>query len=333
MIDSVQPRRVLVTGGLGFLGSALVRALVARGDTVRVLDDASRGRLHRLSGVEDRVEIREADVRDAAPVADACAGMDLVCHLAFVNGTEFFYSMPETVLDVGIRGMLAVIDGCRTTGVRELLLMSSSEVYQTPPVIPTPEDVPLVIPDARNPRYSYAAGKIISEMMAIHYARGTFDRVLIVRPHNVYGPDMGWEHVVPQLSVRLGRLAVASPPGPIELPIQGDGSETRAFVHVEDFTDGVMAVLDRGSHLTTYHVGTDEEVSIADLARLIGKLQGREVRLVPGPPPSGATPRRCPDITRARSLGYQPRIPLEAGLRDSVSWYLSHLDQAPERPT
>ena len=96
--------------------------------------------------------------------------------------------------------MISVLDACRHHGIRELVLASSSEVYQTPPGIPTPENVPLSVPDPLNPRYSYGGGKIICELMAINYGRQGFDRVLIFRPHNVYGPDMGWEHVLPQFA-------------------------------------------------------------------------------------------------------------------------------------
>ena len=134
---------------------------------------------------------------------DAARGVDSILHLAYVNGTEFFYSKPALVLDVGVRGMINVLDACRRHGIRELVLASSSEVYQTPPSIPTPENVPLSVPDPLNPRYSYGGGKIICELMAINYGRQDFDRVLIFRPHNVYGPDMGWEHVLPQFALRL----------------------------------------------------------------------------------------------------------------------------------
>jgi nucleoside-diphosphate-sugar epimerase len=322
-------RRYLVTGGLGFLGSSLTRKLAERGDFVRVLDDASRGSRARLTGV--RFELFDGDVRDPATVAGACRDVDAVCHLAFVNGTELFYSKPELVLDVGVRGMMNVIDGCRAAGVRELLLMSSSEVYQTPPMIPTPEDVPLTIPDAMNPRYSYAAGKIISEIVAINYGRTGFDRVLIVRPHNVYGPDMGWEHVIPQFTTRLARLARTQPDGELALPIQGSGRESRAFVYVDDFIRGVLCVLDRGEHMNIYHIGTADEIEIAGLAREIGAVLGRSVSIRPGPPAVGGTLRRCPDIAKARGLGYEPTISLPDGLSKTVPWYVSHSDHEPER--
>ncbi|MEZ5890000.1 MAG: NAD-dependent epimerase/dehydratase family protein [Xanthobacteraceae bacterium] len=158
-------RRYLVTGGTGFLGSALVRRLVTDGHAVRVLDDNSRGSARRLVDIAQKIELVEGNVRDPSIVRAAADGVDTVLHLAAVNGTEFFYSKPELVLDVGVRGMLAVIDACRANGVRDLVVASSSEVYQTPPQVPTDETAPLSIPDVLNPRYSYAGSKIISELL------------------------------------------------------------------------------------------------------------------------------------------------------------------------
>ena len=255
---------ILVTGGSGFIGAALVQALLCDGHNVRVLDDNSRGSPRRLQGVEKDIAFIAGDVRDADVVARAAQGVDEVHHLAFVNGTEFFYSQPELVLDVGVRGMVNVIDACRKNTIGTLVLASSSEVYQTPPQVPTAEDVALSIPDPLNPRYSYGGGKLISELMAINYGRKFFERVLIFRPHNIYGPDMGWEHVIPQLALRLHKLSKSQPSGKIRFEIQGSGKETRSFCFVDDLVAGVLVMRDRGEHLGIYHVGTmDEEIGRA----------------------------------------------------------------------
>src|SRR5258707_9317830 len=203
----MSPRRILVTGGSGFLGSGLVKALVRQGEAVRVFDDNSRGALRRLREIERDIEFVVGDIRDPAAVDAAMRGIDEVHHLAFVNGTATFYSAPELVLDVGVKGIVNVIDGCRHWNVGRLVLASSSEGYQSPPQVPTDENVPLVVPDPLNPRLSYGAGKIISEMMAINFGRKHFERVLVFRPHNVYGADMGFDHVIPQFAVRLKRTA------------------------------------------------------------------------------------------------------------------------------
>jgi len=313
--------RILVTGGSGFIGAALVRRLVRDGHAVRVLDNNSRGHVGRLTDVMDSVEFVTGDIRDAETVRKAVAGMDQVQHLAAVNGTKHFYEKPEVVLDVGVRGMLNVLDACRSEGVGDLVVASSSEAYQTPPMVPTPEDIPLVVPNVLNARYSYGGSKLISELLAINWGRSGFDRVAIFRPHNVYGPDMGWEHVVPEFVRRAVNAVDLTPRGPVHFTIQGDGSQTRAFVHIDDAIDGIVTVAEKGEHLGIYHIGNPEEVAIADLARQVVACFGREAELVAGPPAPGGTDRRCPDIAKLQALGYAPRIPLAEGLPPVVAWY------------
>lgn len=315
-------KKILVTGGTGFIGSALVKALVNDGEMVRVLDNQSRGSMRRLEEVKGQFEFIKGDIRNPKLVEKACRDIDQIIHLAYINGTEFFYSKPELVLEVGVKGMMNVLDGCIKQNVPELILVSSSEVYQTPTIIPTPETVPLVVPDPLNPRYSYGGGKIISELLAINYGRKYFKRVLIVRPHNVYGPDMGWEHAIPQLSLRIKKL-VESKDGneQINLIIQGSGKETRAFCYIDDFTQGLLKVLEKGKHLGIYNIGTMEEIPIKQLVQEIGRFFNKEIKIVPGKLAKGGTLRRCPDITKLKKLGFKPRFNLQQGLQKTVQWY------------
>lgn len=324
-------KKYLVTGGTGFIGSALVRRLVEEGNQVRVLDNGIRGDLGRLKDLASRLEIIEGDIRQLGVVRQAVQGVDSVCHLAFLNGTEFFYSKPELVLEIGVKGMANVIDSCIEGRVPELIVASSSEVYQTPPKIPTDETVPLSIPDPLNPRYSYAGGKIISELMAINYGRKHFKRVLIFRPHNVYGPDMGWEHVIPQFCLRMKELCSKEKNKVVCFPIQGSGQETRAFVFIEDFTSGLMAVIGKGEHLGIYNIGTTEEISIAQVAREVAAYYGREVELSPGKLAEGGTLHRCPDISKLKKLGYLPKISFKSGLRSTAAWYDKFAEKKPKK--
>lgn len=317
-------KKTLVTGGLGFLGAALTKALVARGEDVRVFDNSSRGSVEKLGDVAKQVEIVEGDIRDPRAVRKAVAGTDRVAHLAFVNGTEFFYSFPAYVLDVGVKGMTNVLDACIQEDVNDLVVASSSEVYQTPPTVPTAEDAPLSVPDPLNPRYSYGGGKILYELMTINYGRAHFDRAVLFRPHNVYGPMMGWEHVVPQFIKRMQKLMAEDATRPLPFPIQGTGADIRSFNYIDDFTRGLLTVIDKGEHLNIYHIGAMDEISMADVARKIGAIMGTEIALMPGESPKGNTPRRCPDIAKLRALGYEPSVSLDEGLAKTVEWYLAH---------
>src|SRR4051794_6989870 len=160
---NVKGRKYLVTGGTGFIGRGLVAGLLRVGAKVRTLDNDSRGSAQSLGELSKDVEIMTGDIRELDTVKGAVAGVDGVCHLAFINGTEYFYTIPERILEVAVKGMMNVIDACLAHGVGELCVASSSEVYQTPPAVPTREDVPLSVPDPLNPRFSYGGGKIISE--------------------------------------------------------------------------------------------------------------------------------------------------------------------------
>jgi dTDP-glucose 4,6-dehydratase/UDP-glucose 4-epimerase len=323
-------KRYFVTGGSGFIGSALVKRLLQAQHPVVVLDDHSRGRSERLAGVPGDLRVVQGDVRDVAIVAEASKGADVCLHLAAVNGTETFYREPGRVLDVGIKGLLAVMEGCAKSGVRELIVASSSEVYQSPAVVPTPEKVALVIPDPYNPRYSYAASKIASEMIALHMGPSAFQRVLLFRPHNVFGPDMGTEHVIPQLTLKAALLARAAG-GEIALPIHGDGSQTRSFIYIDDFVEAFMLMVEHGEHVGIYHLGTEDEVRIDHVAELICASLGRRCRLVKSPSPKGETIRRCPDIAKIRALGFRARVPLREGVAHTAQWYAANVDRWPAR--
>ncbi|MFC1606533.1 NAD-dependent epimerase/dehydratase family protein [Candidatus Latescibacterota bacterium] len=320
-------RKVLVTGGTGFIGSALVKRLVKDGVDVRVLDNDLRGAASRLDDVSDSIDLVQADIRDASAVSAACSGMEAVIHLAYLNGTEYFYSKPDLVLDIGVKGMVNVIDGCRNEGIKELFLASTSEVYQTPRTIPTDESAELSVPDPLNPRYSYGGGKIISELMTINYGRKYFDRAVIFRPHNVYGPNMGWEHVIPQFSLRMKKVAEKSSGKSVEFLIQGSGKETRSFVYIDDFIDGVMLLLDKGEHLGIYHIGTMDEITIAQAAVEVGRYFGKDVTVIPGELLKGGTLRRCPDITKMKDIGYSPKISFQDGFARTVKWYDEHSEE------
>ncbi|MUL46787.1 SDR family NAD(P)-dependent oxidoreductase [Mycobacterium sp. CBMA293] len=319
-------KRVVVTGGGGFIGAYLVKKLVWDGWQVAVVDSMVRGDASRFAEVASDVELFTCDVRDQDALEKAFAGAEVVMHLAAINGTENFYKQPELVLDVGLRGALAVTNAGRAAGVPDLIVASTAEVYQTPEIIPTPETIPLMLPDSLNPRYSYGGGKIVSELIAFNYGQDHYRQVQVFRPHNVFGPNMGWKHVEPQFILRaLGCQESGDP----TFSIQGDGSETRSFCYVDDIVDGILTMYEKGGHREIYHLGSDEELSVRELATRIGRAVGVELEIKPGELQAGGTPRRCPDISKMRALGWSPQVALDDGLARTVAWYREHRNDVP----
>ncbi|MBI3331441.1 SDR family NAD(P)-dependent oxidoreductase [Candidatus Peregrinibacteria bacterium] len=307
--------KILVTGGAGFIGTALVKRLLKDGHHVRVLDDYSRGVPERLKSIAKEIETIQGDVRDFAQVDAATKGIELVYHLAAVNGTENFYKQPDRVLEVAVKGTMHTMDAALKHGCRRYILASSSEVYQEPTHVPTKEDERIIVPDVKNPRFSYSGGKIIGELLALHYLAKRGVEAVVFRPHNIYGPDMGHEHVVPQFFERLAPLRAQKKTGVLPFEIQGDGTETRSFCFIDDAVTGIVLVAEKGKSGELYHIGTEEEVSIRDVALLMAKIMGLSIAIVPGKRVEGSTPRRCPDIGKMRALGYNPSVDLKEGIK------------------
>lgn len=321
-------KKYLITGGTGFIGRNLTKHLVELGFSVRVLDDNSRGNIESLKDIKKDFEFLKGDIRNPLVVKKACKNIDTVIHLAAVNGTRYFYTIPEVVLDVSIRGTINVIDACLWHGVDEIFYASSSEVYQTPKIIPTPEEIELVVPNSLNPRYSYGGGKIMGELMTLNYGRKFFKRAIIFRPHNVFGPAMGWEHVIPQLFLRMKEMSAKSK-NVIRFPIQGTGKETRSFIFIDDFTLGLLKVLEKGKHLQTYNIGQDKEISVNKVAQKIAKYFNKKIIIIQGKKQPGGTSRRIPDITKLRQLGFMPKFTFDEGLQKTLIWYNENVHKKP----
>ena len=303
----------MVTGGTGFIGSNICKLLLKKNYNVKIFDNNFRGSSSKIVNIKKKVKFIRGDIRNIKSLNKAMKQTDAVIHLAYINGTKYFYTKPVLTLDIAIKGIINVIDLCIKNRIRELYLASCSEVYQTPDKIPTDESEPLRIPDIFNPRYSYGGGKILTELMGIHYGKKYFKKLIIFRPHNVYGPDAGDGHVIPDFISKFKLLKKKKKKKKFE--IQGSGNEIRSFIYIEDFLSAFNLILDRGKHLNIYNIGTSEKIRIKDLAYKMAKLYNNKINIKKVSLRKGSTKYRVPDIKKIKKLGFNPQYNLDKGLK------------------
>tara|TARA_B100002051_G_scaffold273224_1_gene311578 strand:- start:854 stop:1792 length:939 start_codon:yes stop_codon:yes gene_type:complete len=306
-------KHFLVTGGSGFIGSAISKLLIDKGHKVTIFDDNSRGNLKKIFPIKNKIKFIYGDIRNYKKLNRALHNVDAVIHLAYINGTKYFYTKPVLILDIAVKGIINVLEACKNNNIKELYLASSSEVYQTPDKIPTSEKETLKIPDIYNPRYSYGGGKILTELMGIHYGKKYFKKLIIFRPHNVYGPNMGYEHVVPEFIKRFKKLKNK------KFKIQGTGNEIRSFIYIEDFIKAFDLLLKKGKHLNIYNIGTLEKIKIKNLALLMSKIFKRKIKFKKNPLQKGGTKIRVPNIDKIKDLGFKQEFKLAKGLKKLIN--------------
>jgi nucleoside-diphosphate-sugar epimerase len=308
----MKKKTFLVTGGTGFIGSHICELLIKKNYNVKIIDNNFRGRISKIKDIKNHIKFIKGDIRNRKVLDKALKNTDAVIHLAYVNGTKYFYSKPILVLDVAVKGILNIIEGCIKHKIKELYLASSSEVYQTPNKIPTDEMESLKIPNIFNPRYSYGGGKILTELMGIHYGKKYFKKLIIFRPHNVYGNNMGNEHVVPEFINRFKKLKGKF------FKIQGTGNEIRSFIYIEDFIKAFNLILNKGKHLNIYNIGTNQKIKIKELANKLSKIFEKKIVIKNTPLSKGGTNIRVPNIAKIKQLGFKYNFSLDKGLKKMI---------------
>lgn len=318
-------RTILVTGGSGFIGYHLSKRLADdASDKIVLVDNFQRGRMDaEFAALCERPNARliKGDLRDPAVREQLGSGYDEVYHLAAMLGVENVLHRPVDVLRVNALLTAEILDWFVAGGGKKILFSSTSEAYawtqqfhELP--VPTPEDVPLALTDLRNPRTTYAGSKVFGELCVTQYCLSSEKEFVITRYHNVYGPRMGYDHVIPQLHERA--LAGESP-----LTVYS-ADHLRAFCYVEDAVDATIAAmrLPAGKN-ETFNVGNDkEEIEIGDLAARILQKTGRDPQINPKTAANDPIKRRCPDVSKARRLlGYEPKVTLDVGLDRTMAWY------------
>ncbi|MFH1143845.1 MAG: NAD-dependent epimerase/dehydratase family protein [Candidatus Eisenbacteria bacterium] len=314
--------RVVVTGGAGFIGSHLVEALLARGESVTVVDNLSTGRFENLAGVRGHGALRliAADVRDPRMLADAFHDADCAFHLAAHVGVRRILRHSVASLLNNVQGTVTLLERAARQGTR-VLLFSSSEVYGKGhgEILEERDDLAIGAPCIA--RWSYAAGKAVDEALALAYHAEQNLPVTVLRCFNTCGPRQTDRDgmVLPTFV----RQALAGAP----LTVHGDGRQTRCFSYVGDVVRGALMLLEApGSIGEIFNVGNDEEVSILELARKIVARTGSRspIQVIPYENVFGATfedvRRRVPCLAKIRAfVGYEPRVFLDELLDVTVA--------------
>jgi UDP-glucose 4-epimerase len=310
----------LITGGAGFIGSHLADALIARGETVHVLDDLSTGSRHNIQQLigHERFFFTEGSVCDRAITAALVGKCDRVYHLAAAVGVKRIVADPLAAIETNVHGTESVLSACAEHRCR-ILITSSSEIYGKNSLSGAlTEDDGCNIGPTHIPRWSYACTKILDEFLALSYHRTRDLPVIITRLFNVIGPRQvgSYGMVVPTL---VGQALRGEP-----MTVYGDGTQTRTFVHVNDCIRALIGLMDRPEATgRAFNVGGDQEITIGDLARLIKKTTASSSPIVHIPYKQAYgkdfedLQRRVPHLGRIRQeIGYTPRMTLKDAIRD-----------------
>jgi nucleoside-diphosphate-sugar epimerase len=310
-------RRVLVTGGAGFVGSNLVRALLERGDEVRVLDNFATGNRANLAGLEDDVEVVEGELRSYERVHNAVRGVELVFHQGALPSVPRSVQDPLTTSAVTIEGTLNVLLAARDEGIRRVVFASSSSVYGNGGTLPRSETQQ---PDPISP---YAVAKLAAERYCVSFHRVYGLETVALRYFNVFGPRQDpasqYAAVVPRF------IAAVNDGRPVT--IHGDGSQSRDFTYVANVVEAnVLAADAEGAGGHVLNVATGRQATVNELADAIGAALGRPVEKEHLPARTGDVRDSWADVSAAASvLGYEPSVGLDEGLRLTADALLSRL--------
>ncbi len=323
-------KKILITGGAGFIGYHLAKRIATQGHDITLADNFFRGKRN-----EDfeallklpNVKLIEGDLTKSESWDALGSGYDEVYHLVGINGTKLFYEIPHEVLRIGVMTTLNALEWFRTKNGKpdaKILYTSSNEAYASgfdlgiiP--IPTPETAPLIISDMYNARWSYGGQKLIGELFFINYARMYKFRMSIVRPHNFYGPRAGYDHVIPEI---VGRVSAKVEP----FPIFG-ADDTRSFCYIDDAVEAIQTVMESSkTDFGTYHIGTKEETVIGDLIEKIFTIMDwHPAHTTIKNAPEGSVKRRLADVSKIKAdTGWEAKVSLEEGLKKTIEWYLAH---------
>ena len=310
-------KRVLVTGGAGFIGHRLVRKLVSIGAKVIVADDLSKGAAKNLEEISNTIDFTTVNLLDSDEAGRVMKNVEICFHLAArIGGIGYFHKTPaESLRDNSIMNF-NIWDAARDTETK-VVCLSSSMVFERAAIFPTPETALEMTPP---PLSGYGFSKLVAEYVARTYHEQYGVKFLIVRPFNAYGPGemagdyVGYAHVIPDLI----RKTMS---GLYPLEILGSGQQTRSYTYVDDLAEAIVYITERYEN-TDFNIGNGVETSVLELAQRIWKLCGRKEQFQVNHVPSYTydVQRRVPDVSKVLATGWRPKVSLEQGLALTLKW-------------
>jgi len=312
--------KILITGGTGFIGAHLASYALKEGHMIHICDNNVRGTkdLFIDNLINHGVKFIKCDVTQTEELLKLDKDYDIVFHLAAINGTENFYTIPYEIMRVAILGTMNLLEYFKGQKLK-FVYSSSSETYACTfkfksNLIPTPETIDLCISDIFNPRYSYGGSKIAGELLVANFSYQHGLDYKIIRYNNIYGPRQGFKHVIPQFIKRSYFK---------ENPFRIYGStQTRAFCYIDDAIEATMKLASINKK-GIFHIGNDEhEMFIMDLAEKVVKKFDYSPKFEIKKAPEGSVKRRCPDISLLREvINFTPKHDIDSGLDKTIKWY------------
>ena len=309
------PTSYLVTGGAGFIGSSIARALLTRGDKVRVLDNFFSGKRENLADLARDIELIEGDIRDAPTVARACAGVEVAFHEAAIPSVPRSLADPISSNEANVTGTLNMLHEAKKAGVRRVVYAASSSAYGDTPTLPKIETM------RPAPLSPYAVGKLAGEHYCAVFAGAYGLETVSLRYFNVFGarqdPKSEYAAVIPRF-VTAGLAGQG-------VTIFGDGTQSRDFCYIDNTVEANLAAASApaaGASGRVFNVACGAATTLNDVVKLIGAGLGKQIAVTYAPGRVGDVKHSLADIAAARSaLGYKGAISFEEGLRRTIAWY------------
>lgn len=323
-------KRILITGGAGFIGFHIAQKLAMDNDNeIIMLDNLSRGRLDDdFSELlrHNNITFINADITNPLALMRLDHNFNYIYHLAAVIGVRNVTQNPDRVLYVNALSIIYLFEFARNNpNLKKIFFSSTSEIYAGTVehfslTIPTPEDVPLTLLDIRSSRTTYMLSKMYGESVCFNYGRIYDIPFTIGRYHNVYGPRMGFQHVVPEMFIKISKNDVVDVPSP---------HHTRAMCYIDDAVEmTIRACESPKTKFEIFNIGNpDEEIEIIELVKVIAAVMKRNITINEQSDTAGSPSRRCPDIHKLESfIAYHPRILVKKGIEKTFSWYSHQLE-------